>query len=119
MQRDWNAISSRLAREALLPIAQAARLIPTNRGERGHTSASALCRWILHGKGGIYLDGVRMGGGWLTSREALARFAAAISGQREPAPSIPSDTERARRAAAAMDRIRARRANEPRARSAG
>ncbi len=106
MPRDWNVIASRLAHEELIPISRAARLVPTERGRRGHASASALCRWVLHGKGGVYLDAVRLGNGWLTSREALARFAAAISGRSVPMP-VVSGSERQRRSDAARERIRA------------
>jgi hypothetical protein len=79
------------------------------RGQKA--SPSALCRWILRGKEGVRLDAVRLnGGGWWTSREALSRFAAALSARiagkaLEPAEASPSELER--RFEAAKARLRA------------
>jgi hypothetical protein len=76
--RDFEAIAQRLAEEDLLTVAQAARHVPRLRGKR--TSPSTLIRWIIHGKRGVYLDGVRLSGKtWWTSAAAVARFTAALT----------------------------------------
>lgn len=104
--RDFEASAKRLAREDLLPVAHAARLIPTGT-DRGHASASALVRWIIAGKGGVYLDGVRLGRGWLTSREALMRFAAGVSARLLEREAPPVKAWEAK-AEAAKERLRKR-----------
>jgi Protein of unknown function (DUF1580) len=60
--------------EKLLSMSQAARLIPPSRSGRA-THTSTLVRWIHRGVRGRRLDAVRIGGSWVTSVEALARFA--------------------------------------------
>lgn len=98
-----------LGEEKLMPLGKACQFLSASRGQKA--SPSALCRWILHGKQGVRLDAVRLnGGGWFTSREALARFAAALSAVAagkalEEPPASPSSLER--RAKAALDRMRA------------
>src|SRR5437660_1613990 len=67
-----------LANESLLSLAQAAAALPTGRqGKKVHLST--ILRWILAGvrtpTGRVHLEGIRLGGRWLTSREALQRFA--------------------------------------------
>jgi hypothetical protein len=76
--RDFEAIAQRLSGEELLTVAQAARFVPRLRGRR--TSPSTLIRWIIHGKRGVYLDGIQMTGKtWWTSAAAIARFTAALT----------------------------------------
>jgi hypothetical protein len=69
-----------LQNEKLLSLSQAAKLLPSYRRERP-VSLSCLLRWVLDGvrtpNGVIRLEAVRMGGRWITSAEALERFAAA------------------------------------------
>jgi hypothetical protein len=67
-----------LTQETPLTLASATRLIPPGRGERTHLST--LLRWILSGvrdpAGNVVrLEALRIGGRWVTSREALQRFA--------------------------------------------
>jgi hypothetical protein len=67
-----------LANEPLMSLAQAAAALPPGRqGKKVHLSA--IVRWILTGvrtpTGRVHLEGIRIGGRWLTSREALQRFA--------------------------------------------
>jgi hypothetical protein len=68
-----------LIAETPLPLAEAAKLIPPARsGKRTHLST--VLRWILRGvrlpDGHVVrLEGIRLGGRWFTSRQALQRFA--------------------------------------------
>jgi len=65
--------------EALIGLDEAARLKPPSRsGKRTH--ASTILRWILNGSRApdgerVRLEGLRLGGKWVTSREAIQRFA--------------------------------------------
>jgi hypothetical protein len=65
--------------ESTISLTQAARLLPP--GRRGRpVSLSCILRWVLTGATGpcgerVRLEAVRCGGRWLTSREALQRFA--------------------------------------------
>lgn len=104
--RDWDAVAERVHGEKMMPVSRAAKLVPTNRGRRGHASAEALVRWIINGKSGIYLDGVRCNGKtWWTSAEAIRRFMADLSragtGKPETAR-VDSPAQLRRRADAAM-----------------
>lgn len=97
-----------LKEEKLYSLGDAATFLARSRGEK--VSPSALCRWIIRGKDGVRLDAVKCnGGGWWTSREALARFAASLSakaiGNRE---SAPTQTALDRRAESAKARLRSR-----------
>lgn len=80
--RDWTAIAERLQADAsgIVPVSKAARFVPTDRGRRGYCSANALVSWILRGKRGVFLDGLKgPGKSWWTSREAIARFLVELS----------------------------------------
>jgi hypothetical protein len=82
--------------ETLISLAEAAQSIPPGRKGKP-THLSTVLRWILHGVHGIRLEGVRLGGRWLTSREALARFAEQLTARAEPAAiqvTSPSDRKR-------------------------
>jgi hypothetical protein len=73
----WTEAVARLSSESLITTAEAARLV---RSTSGATSPGTVTRWIVHGKRGVFLDGQREAGkAWFTSREALARFWAALS----------------------------------------
>jgi hypothetical protein len=67
-----------LKNETSISLTQAARLLPPGRRGRPVT-LSCLLRWILDGvktpHGVVHLEASRMGGRWLTSVEALERFA--------------------------------------------
>jgi hypothetical protein len=64
--------------ESLISLAQAARLFPPNRqGKPVHVTT--LQRWVLDGIRGVHLEAARAGGRWVTSREAVARFLAALT----------------------------------------
>ncbi len=64
--------------EELLSVAEAARVLP------GHPNVATVWRWISKGCRGIRLEVFRCGGRTYTSREALERFAARLSGRDEP-----------------------------------
>jgi hypothetical protein len=67
-----------LRTESTLSLSQAARLLPPSRCGRPVT-LSCLLRWVLNGvrtpNGVVRLEAIRLGGRWITSHEALARFA--------------------------------------------
>jgi hypothetical protein len=64
--------------ESLITISQAARLVPPGRQGKP-THVATIHRWINQGVRGVRLDAIRLGGRWLTSREALQRFAQALT----------------------------------------
>jgi hypothetical protein len=69
-----------LRNETMISLEAAARMLPP--GRRGRpVNASTIFRWIVDGTktpagAVVRLDGIRIGGRWLTSVEALERFAA-------------------------------------------
>jgi hypothetical protein len=95
--------------EKPIPLSAATALVPAARnGKRTHLST--LLRWILTGARApsgelVRLEAVRLGGRWMTSREALQRFAERLTPQL-PAPSqpMPSTAGQRRRAADAAER---------------
>ncbi len=73
-----------------LSLSAAGRLFPAHRGE-GTVDPSTVFRWVTKGGktvGGqvVKLEAVRVGGRWLTSRAALARFVAALTPAADPTP---------------------------------
>ncbi|MFG0315798.1 MAG: DUF1580 domain-containing protein [Planctomycetota bacterium JB042] len=79
-----------LSRETLLTISDAAAKLPG-------VHVASIYRWAKEGHRGKVLETVRVGARIFTSEEALQRFAAACSGEKEPrksAPSIPKDLAR-------------------------
>jgi hypothetical protein len=96
--------------EALIPLNAAARLIPPARsGKRTHLST--LLRWILRGARSpsgerVLLEAVRLGGRWMTSREALQRFAEQLTPRLDAAASTetPRTPGQQRRAAERAER---------------
>jgi len=78
--RNWQLIAERLERDGpLISTCEAAKLIPNHRGRRNHASSHALNRWITAGKGGVFLDGIKAGRGWATTKQAVLRFLVACS----------------------------------------
>jgi hypothetical protein len=99
--------------ESLISLTQAARVLPP--GRRGRpVSLSCVLRWVSEGLPGpsgerVRLEAVRLGGRWLTSREALQRFSERLTpradGEARPAPRGPEQRRRASdRAAAELER---------------
>ena len=71
---------SRIANETLLSLPDAAKRLPSFRRGRPVTTKCVLS-WVVEGirtpQGMIRLEAIRMGGRWLTSVQALERFAVA------------------------------------------
>jgi hypothetical protein len=90
-----------LSTESILSLSQAARLLPPSRGDRPAT-LSCLLRWVLHGVRApsgaqVRLEAIRLGGRWVSSREALQRFAEALTPRlTDPAPSPQAPAARQR-----------------------
>ena len=97
--------------ERLIGLPEAARLLPTGRGGRPVT-LSCVLRWVLDGAPGpsgerVRLDALRIGGRWLTSREAIQRFGEALTPRLDPDPPPRTPTARTRaseRAARELER---------------
>jgi hypothetical protein len=77
-----------------LTLSQAARLIPPARGgKRCHISTIA--RWIISGTRAldgsiVRLEAARLGGRWITSREAIGRYMQRLTPRTDtPAPEMP------------------------------
>ena len=103
-----------LTTEALIPLAAAARLVPPGRnGKRCHLST--ILRWIMTGAKApdgtvVKLEGLRIGGRWTTSRQAMQRFAERLTPRLDgPAPAgarTPARRGRAsEQAAVELDKI--------------
>src|SRR5262245_46620606 len=106
-------MSINLTTETTIRIQEAARIAGTGRhGKPIHVSTVLL--WILRGVPGprgerIRLEAMRLGGHWITSREALQRWAErltpALDGEPVPLPRSPSQRRRAsERAGKALER---------------
>ena len=103
-----------LATENKIPLAVAASETPPGRNGK-KTHLSTILRWILQGAKApdgsrIRLEGIRLGGRWLTSREALQRFAERLTphfgGGDRPAPRGPTKRHRdSERAAAELKQL--------------
>lgn len=97
-----------------LNLSAAGRLFPAHRGA-GTVNPSTVFRWVKQGArsaGGqlVRLDAVRVGGRWLTSRGAVARFVRALT---DATPSAGPATVPARpRTDAARQKASARAARE-------
>jgi hypothetical protein len=74
-----------LLTERVITLVEAARLVPPGRGGRP-THLSTLLRWINPGVRGVRLEAARLGGRWVTSHEALQRFAERLTAARASPP---------------------------------
>jgi hypothetical protein len=98
-----------MQREQLISLRIAAALLPPMRQGKPVT-ASCIQRWIRHGvlvASGehVRLEAVRLGGRWLTSAEALYRFALAQTPQAGAPAGLPRSVEQ--RARESTDAARA------------
>jgi hypothetical protein len=103
-----------LASETKIPLARVAAEIPPARGGR-KTHISTVLRWITRGARApdgtrVKLEAIRLGGRWFTTRQALARFAEALTPRLDSAPAAAprprSRRQRASdRAAAELERL--------------
>lgn len=80
--------------ESTLSLNQATKLLPAGRLGRP-VSLGCVLRWILDGtktSSGerVRLEALRLGGRWVTSREALQRFAEALTPSFDTPTAIPS-----------------------------
>jgi hypothetical protein len=91
-----------ISSEKILPLREAAKLVPSARLGRPCTFQCIL-RWVLNGTRApdgqnVKLDALRLGGRWITSREALQRFAESLTPQASP-PKPTKTTKQRQRAA--------------------
>lgn len=82
--------------ETIVSLTEAARLLPRRRGGK-KVHVSCAYRWTTAGCRGVILESIQIGGTRCTSREALARFFAALSKQSGVQPSASSYRSPARR----------------------
>ena len=79
-----------ISAETTISLTQACKFLPA--GRRGRPiHLSCVLRWITNGSRApdgrrIRLEAVRIGGRWITSREALTRFAEALTPRFDDAP---------------------------------
>jgi hypothetical protein len=103
-----------LTAETPISLAAATKLIPPGRnGKRCHLSTPL--RWIFKGAKApdgtlVKLEAIRLGGRWMTSREALQRFAERLTPRLDDDPALAprTNTRRQRaseRAAADLERL--------------
>jgi hypothetical protein len=81
-----------LKKEQLITLAQGARLVPSRRDGKS-THLSTLVGAILKGNAGVKLEALRIGGRWVTSVEAIQRWA-----EQQTAARIQSKSARSRSA---------------------
>lgn len=103
-------MSIEIRNEKLINLSQAAGLFPPSRRGRP-VHVSCLMRWIMEGvrtsSGRIRLDAIRVGGRWVTSIEAIERFAAAQTPSRpDAAVPPPSPASQKRASARAASRLK-------------
>lgn len=106
-------LATAILSETTLSLPAAAKRLPPYRGDRP-VSVSCLMRWILDGirtaHGNVRLEAVRLGGHWLTSAQALERFAAAQTPNLADRPQLPRTPASRRRASErAAERLNKRR----------
>jgi hypothetical protein len=83
--------------EDLVSLADSCKLFPKRRGGvRPHLSC--MYRWTVSGCKGIKLESVQVGGTRCTSKQAIARFIAALSGDRGDAVQVRTPRQRQRAA---------------------
>jgi hypothetical protein len=92
-----------LASETIIPLREVPKLLPSYRGGRPPSFQCAL-RWVLEGAKGpngerVKLEALRVGGRYVTSKEALQRWAERLTPQTE-STLAPTRTPRQRRRAA-------------------
>jgi hypothetical protein len=98
-----NAVVSQLMSESLIGLNAAARRLPPGRCGKPVTFSCVL-RWVQQGVPGpdgerVKLEAVRLGGRWLTSLEALARFAARLTPRLDTQPAAGPGTLKQRQRA--------------------
>ena len=106
-------MSIEIRNETLLTLSQAARLLPPSRQGKPVT-LSCILRWVLDGVRSpsgekIRLEAIRLGPKWVTSQEAIQRFADRQTPTLDDrAPEVRTPTQRQRasdRAAKELERL--------------
>jgi hypothetical protein len=92
-----------LSTESVLSLRDAAKLLPPARLGRP-VSFACVWRWVLSGARAatgqkVKLEALRLGGRWVTSREALQRFAEALTPRAEAVAVDPPRSSAGRRRA--------------------
>src|SRR5262245_23181031 len=92
-----------LATESILSLRDAAKLIPPARQGRP-VSFQCILRWALDGAKTpsgerVRLEAIRLGGRWVTSREAIQRWAEALTPKTDNSMSRPRTLRQRRRSA--------------------
>jgi hypothetical protein len=92
-----------LTDETLISLPEVCRLLPPGRNGAKPALGTVL-RWILTGAKApsgelVQLEAVRIGGKWLTSREALGRWGDRLTPRTGSPPSAPRTPRQRRRAA--------------------
>jgi hypothetical protein len=93
-----------IADEALLSLREAAKLLPSARQGRP-VSFACVWRWVLHGCRAadgqlVRLEALRLGSRWVTSKEAIQRWAERLTPAVDDKPLSPPPTLKQRRKAA-------------------
>lgn len=110
------ALATSILSESVISFAQAARRLPPGRNGKP-TAPSTLWRWTVQGviaRDGtrVFFEAVKIGGRAVTSEQALARFAAKLSGKPESSqdafPEIRSPNKANRESAKAGDELKRR-----------
>jgi Protein of unknown function (DUF1580) len=96
--------------ETPVSLHEAAGLLPGTHGKP--LNFSTVWRWILKGvlaadgERRVKLEAVRLGGRWVTSREALQRFSESLTERPAPTGDMRTPTERKRRTTAAKAKLK-------------
>ncbi len=90
-----------LQSETILPLSQAAKCLPGRSAAGRPPHVATLYRWASRGICGVRLETLRLGGGLVTSAEALQRFAERVTATRDHDFAVQPSADLARNAAAA------------------
>jgi Protein of unknown function (DUF1580) len=83
--------TNQLTTEDLISVAQLARSLPPGPSNKP-VSPSTVWRWITRGVGGCKLEAIRVGGRFLTSRQAVQRWSMALTRHLQtPQTDLPTD----------------------------
>jgi hypothetical protein len=92
--------------ETMLPLTEVPSALPRSRGAKsGRVAFSTVLRWVVKGVQGpngkiVRLEALRVGGRWITSHEAIGRFAERLTPAFAAKPeAVPRSAGRQRRAA--------------------
>lgn len=97
-----------LLTESVCSLHDAAKSLPLSHGQKP-VNFTTIWRWAIKGVKSttgerVKLEAVRLGGRWITSKEAIERFSAALTGATTPEP-IRAPSQRTRAAEAAKKKL--------------